>query len=288
MPLNKYRVFSKIAETGSMRKAADEMMYTQQAVSRIVKCMEEEYGFALFVRERDGVRLTSNAEKLLPSIKTLISEEDKLDRIITDIQAGEGLIKKVQIGACGSIVMNLVNRTLHKLQSDYHEMSVAVHYNANNKATLSELRKGNIDFAIMVEGCQEEMNFEELFREEFYAVLPQGHPLADKDSISTSDLINYPNVVVADNPSFEEIISNTDHHTIVVDEEIMMPEIISQGTYIGIMSGVVQFNIDEHLLIKPLEEKHYRILGVVTRPGETPNDTVAKLIDIFKEAAKAE
>ena len=100
-----------------------------------------------------------------------------------------------------------------------------------------------------------------------------------------TDLIKYPSVIVSDMPYFDEIMANTDHHTIVVDEEIMMPEIISQGNYIGIMSGSGQFNIAKHLVIKPLKETHYRVLGVATRPGEKPSDTVTKLIDIFKEVA---
>ena len=41
-------VFLKVVETGSFKKAADVLNYTQAGVSYIINAMEEEYGIKLF------------------------------------------------------------------------------------------------------------------------------------------------------------------------------------------------------------------------------------------------
>ena len=283
MRFTKYRVFSKIAETGNMRKAADEMMYTSQALSRIVKTMEEDFGLELLIRGRDGVKLTPDAEKLLPYINSVIEEEDKLYDKIEELQANAGLNKPVHLGACGSIVMKTVNKALAIINKEHPELSVAVHFNANDAVTLKKLNDRKLDFALMVEGCHGDMNYEPLFREEFFAVMHKDHPLAAMDVVSIKELIPYTNVIVADNPYYDEIMANKETHTIVVDEEIMMLQLVEKNSAVAIMSGLSQFDFDENLEVRPLQEKHYRTIGVASCPDATLSPAAQRVIDALKQ-----
>lgn len=286
MPLNRYRVFSKIAETGNMRKAAKELMYTQQAVSRIIRCMEKEYGFRLFIRFRDGVKLTSEAESILPEINALIEKEDELLNKVEELQSSAGMIKQLHVGACGSIVMGVMNKVLETLGNKHPEMSVGVMYDACDSTTVSDLKSGKLDCALMVEGCQEDMDFEPLFKEHFVAALPKDHPLAERDEISIEDLKKYQNVITADNPYYEEIMNNGNHNTVVVDEEIMMVPIISQGTSVGIMSGLFQYTLYRDIVIKPLKEQHYRVIGIATKPGDKPSKASITFIETLRNVVE--
>lgn len=283
MPLNRYRVFAKIAETGNMRRAAQELMYTQQAISRIVKCMEEEYGFSLFIRERDGVRLTAQAEKLLPTIRALMIDEDRLMTEINSIKAEAGMIKAIHVGACGSIVMSVFNKTLELLNETNPEISVAVLMNANDEETIKGLKSGDLDCAVMIEGCHGDMEFEPLYTDEFSAVLPANHPLADKELISLEELNKYPNVITPDNPYYDEIMGNHEHNTVVVDEEIMMLPFISNDDAVGIMTGSFDKSMYRNIVIKPLKEHRHRVIGVATKPGVKPTESSQTFIETLKK-----
>lgn len=283
MPLNRYRVFSKIAETGNMRKAAKEMMYTQQAVSRIVKCMEEDFGFPLFIRFRDGVKLTAEAEQLLPEINALIEKEDNLLNKVTEVQSSAGMIKQLHVGACGSIVMGVMNKVLGTLDEKHSNLSVGVMYDACDSTTVGRLKSGKLDCALMVEGCQEDMDFEPLFKEPFVAAIHKDHPLSVKNEVSINDLKKYPNVITVDNPYYEEIMSNSNHNTVVVDEEIMMVPIISQDVAVGIMSGMFQYSLSKDIVILPLKEQHYRVIGIATKPGEKRSKASITFINTLKD-----
>ena len=52
MSVNKYQMFLKTVECGSFSKAAEEMNFTQSAVSHAVQALENELGVTLLSRNR--------------------------------------------------------------------------------------------------------------------------------------------------------------------------------------------------------------------------------------------
>ena len=65
MSVNKYQMFLKTVECGSFSKAAEEMNFTQSAVSHAVQALENELGVTLLSRNRGGVVLTADGRLLL-------------------------------------------------------------------------------------------------------------------------------------------------------------------------------------------------------------------------------
>ena len=68
-PLYGLRVFAAAARCGTFSRAAKELLVTQSAISRQVQQLEEHLGLALFVRHKNGLRLTPEAEALLPVVE---------------------------------------------------------------------------------------------------------------------------------------------------------------------------------------------------------------------------
>ncbi|KAF0813939.1 Glycine cleavage system transcriptional activator [Andreprevotia sp. IGB-42] len=58
------RAFEAAARLGNMAQAAEELFVTPGAVSHQVKALEEQLGYALFIREGRGVRLTAEGRRL--------------------------------------------------------------------------------------------------------------------------------------------------------------------------------------------------------------------------------
>ena len=90
-------VFLTVAETGSFRKAADELGYTQAGISYIIAAMEEASGCSLFLREHGGVRLTPEGELLLPQIRQLQAWERHFTQTVNEIHGLEKGTLRVQI-----------------------------------------------------------------------------------------------------------------------------------------------------------------------------------------------
>ena len=62
MDIKKFKLFLDVAETNNFTKSGDRLGYTQSGVSHILKSLEEEVGFPLFIRSKHGVTLTKSAK----------------------------------------------------------------------------------------------------------------------------------------------------------------------------------------------------------------------------------
>src|SRR5947207_2950959 len=93
MELRSLSYFVRIAELGSITRAAAHLRLAQPALTRHVQRLEEELGVALFTRANRGVRLTEAGEKLLESAMRILRDVersgDELRR--TPLVLGDGL-----------------------------------------------------------------------------------------------------------------------------------------------------------------------------------------------------
>ncbi|MFD5827167.1 LysR family transcriptional regulator [Lentzea sp. NPDC060358] len=70
-----------IADCGSLRKAAARLHLTQPAVTTQLKRIEQHLGGALFVRSREGVRLTANGTDFVQEARSVLTRLVTLERV---------------------------------------------------------------------------------------------------------------------------------------------------------------------------------------------------------------
>ncbi len=75
-PLHALEVFAAAARCGTFSRAAKALFVTQSAISRQIQQLETHLGLPLFIRHKRGLRLTPEAEALLPVV------EDSFARLI--------------------------------------------------------------------------------------------------------------------------------------------------------------------------------------------------------------
>ena len=96
MTLFSYEIFDAVARQGSFNKAAQQLHLTPSAISHAIAVMEEELGFALFNRGKNGVSMTSYGASLYPSIRDVLNSDEALKQSIARLN---GLEKgKVKLG----------------------------------------------------------------------------------------------------------------------------------------------------------------------------------------------
>ena len=63
-----YKIFYVVAKNKNITKGAEELNITQPAISRVIKALEDQIGYKLFIREKKGVILIREGEKLFNTI----------------------------------------------------------------------------------------------------------------------------------------------------------------------------------------------------------------------------
>lgn len=85
LSLDLFRVFGRVAELGSMTRAARALFVTQPAVSHAVRQLEEGLGYPLFSRSGKELRLTPEGKKLLRAwregLRAVRAAESEIDEL---------------------------------------------------------------------------------------------------------------------------------------------------------------------------------------------------------------
>src|SRR5256885_13061004 len=97
MELRSLSYFARIAELGSITRAASHLHLAQPALTRHVQRLEEELGVALFTRANRGVRLTEAGQKLL----------ENAERILRDVERTGDEIRAQDAHPSGRIILGI-------------------------------------------------------------------------------------------------------------------------------------------------------------------------------------
>ena len=170
------RAFLAAAETGSFSRAAEVLRYTPSGVNQLVSALEKEVGFSLFSRSTKGVALTANGQLLLPVIREILHQEDRLFEL--SAQMNGLLIGTVTIAAYSSIATHWLPAVIRALQQDYPHVEIKLMEGIWQEVSQwLEERTADIGFF----SYQENMPFEwiPLAEDPMVALLPRSHPLAE-------------------------------------------------------------------------------------------------------------
>ena len=183
-------VFLTVAETGSFRKAADKLGYTQAGISYIISAMEEAAGCSLFFREHGGVRLTPEGELLLPQIRQLQAWERRFAQTVNEIHGLEKGMLRVQI--FDSVSVHWIPEILREFCRDYPGIKVELVTEENSLHAEEMVLNGEVDCGFFLTGQVEGLDTIPLMEEQLLAVVSPDHPLADKKHFPISQIEKYP------------------------------------------------------------------------------------------------
>ena len=116
-PLLKYLAFVKTVEKGSFTRAAQELDYAQSSVSKMVADLEKEWGMTLLERSKNGVRLTSAGEQVMPFLRKMLNDYREMEGQISRMNGIETGV--VRIGTFSSVAIHWLPNIFARLQQDY-------------------------------------------------------------------------------------------------------------------------------------------------------------------------
>ena len=144
--LERYRIFTAVAETGSFSAAADALFITQSAVSQNIKALEDALGSVLFFRRHGGVVLTEAGKVLYKyasrALAMLTAAEHKLGEY-AELTAGE-----LPVAASDTLCMHWLMPYLEKFHAAYPGIRLNI-FNRVTSETITELKSGRAAIAFI-------------------------------------------------------------------------------------------------------------------------------------------
>lgn len=187
LPFSRFsHYFLELARSGSLRKAAEQLHVSASAINRQILQAEEELGMRLFERLPDGMRLTSAGELLLDDLRRWQREYQRTRQRFDEIQGlrrglvSLGLIQALNEGAIADALSQIAQT------HPWLRLDLSVH----DSAQISEqVRLAELDAGLVLDPQGQAglsvMAFAEL---PIGVVLPAGHALSGRDTLSTGQL----------------------------------------------------------------------------------------------------
>ena len=235
MELRLLKVFSAIAESGSLVTAAARLHLTPSAISHSLKALETDLGCRLF--ERVGKRMVLNqaGDQLLLNIREpLQALESAADGIKRFGQWGQS---RLRIGASAAACQHILPGVIRELKKTNPKLELHVD-SGNTEHVLNRIRETKIDLALcLVPENSLGLDVRPIFKDELMFVFAPTHPWANGKPITSEEIRSQQFIGLPKTSSTSRIV--TDY----LKQADVTPNVLMEVDSIGAIIEMVKFNL---------------------------------------------
>jgi DNA-binding transcriptional LysR family regulator len=191
MELHQLQSFVRVAEEGSITRAAEALHVTQPAVTNHVRALERELRVPLFERTGRGVRLTAAGAALLDYARRSLAILEEGRQVLTELREGGSRRLVLGVGVTTSILH--LPGWLRRFRESNAGVDVTVRTGRSREIAALAVER-EIDLGVVTSSVASgDLRIAGLFEEEIVLVTPPEHPLAGRTAppaeLETASLI---------------------------------------------------------------------------------------------------
>lgn len=185
------KLLLRIAETGKLQIAADQLAISQPAASRILADVEADIGAPIFERLPRGMLPTEIGRSILRRVGMILAEFDGLEQELGMLRSGQS--GRVRIGAVTGPAVGYVVPAIAHIRKNFRDLNVTIHV-APSAELIRGLEERHFDFIIarLPPGYDTiDLDMNPARTERIVLLVNELHPLAGKPACALSDLRQY-------------------------------------------------------------------------------------------------
>lgn len=269
--IQKYMAFLTAVEYESFTKAAEILQYSQSGISRMIRDLEDEWNVTLLERGKSGVRLTSDGIRLLPYIKNICSDYQKLQTQVDELNGLQSGI--IRIGTFTSVSSHWIPNIINMFQKDYPNIDYEL-LQGDYSEIENWIMEGRVDCGFLRLPTNLPLETFSLEQDELLIVLPEAHPLAHCDVFPMQALENSPFLILEkdNNTEISEIFKRnnlTPNIRLTTWDDYAIMSLVESGFGISILPRLILHRIPYRIVTKSLEIPEYREIGLAIREWKT-------------------
>lgn len=271
MEIEKYEALLCAIEKGSFSAAAEALGYTPSGISRMMAALELENGFPLLIRRKEGVVPTKECIKLMPQIREIVFEGEKLKQMSAQIRNVE--TGTLTIGTAYSAYYGWLSEVTSKFHKQYPgvEIKIVSGYSAE---LVEQMEKHEVDMAIISERSGNHQ-WIPLIKDRLLAMVSVNHPVAKLNPVpielfaSESYIDTYPGKDIDNAYVFKRchVTPNTQFSTMDIYATYSMVE---AGLGISMNNEINCRNLTGSIKAIPLNPPQTTVIGLAVAKDKTP------------------
>ena len=296
MELRHLRYFVAVAEAENVSRAAVKLHVSQPALSRQIRDLEDELGFALLERSAKSVHLTDAGRAFLPEARAVLQRADEAVKAARAVATGKR--SEIHVGYAPSPTVELLPCALHAFQNLAPEVRVTLH-DLSTEEMLQGLVEGRLNLCLMVQPASRSMRglkFEPLREYPTCVAFRPTHPFARLKRVAVNLLRDQPLVAFSRNayPEYhsmiEELLGSIGATPRVVEEHDSVPGLIAAvevGRGVAVVSSSLAMLTGQRIKLKPLHPAPPPLRVGATYDPRRLNGPASQFLDAARQAGFA-
>lgn len=299
LDIRRLQVLAAVVDTGSVTGAATRLGYTPSSVSQQVSALERDTGLALLEKNGRGIRPTEAGRLLAEHATQVLRAVEDAELAMEDLRAGRaGRVRVMSFVSAGDSLLPAAVAHLRRTRPGLHVATTV----GETEDAYEALRSSRIDVALVLEpfGVREAPDDDlvrvHLLDDPYRAMLPDGHPLADHETVELTDLAHEDWVAALGGNGFcrddtVELCRRAGFSPTFVAHAVEFSAAqayVAAGIGVGLVPVLALGAVHRGVVVRPLRHApEPRHVWVVTRPSGATSAAVVATVQALRLAAEA-
>lgn len=294
MNFTQLRCFIKAVDNSSFTIAAERLNFSQSAVSKNIKDLENTIGVTLINRAHHRISLTNAGKYFYRVARNVV---DDMDYTVAYLQSKKNDPETLlRIGVCDTpLEQKILPIFLRRLRESGSNLNVQFVFVLNN--SIGELLNHHVDLCAIARDdvdVVDDVQFEPLIQGKVVAACPKGSPLAQKDLIKPTDLEGQDIFLLDPNSSLNvqmnfqsSLINNVGmDHVKFVQDFLAMDIYVKGGWGYGILPNFIADYQSEGIVYVPVDYHRISPYGIAYMASFTNKSVINEVVGTLKMAVK--
>lgn len=288
MDIARYKAFVAASESNTISKAAELLNYTPSGVSQLIQALESELNLHLLVRNKKGVVLTSDGKRILPAVRSLLQQEERIFQIANDINglsAGH-----ISIATYSSIATHWLPKVIRDFKRDYPQIEIELREGIRSEV-MNWLSQFKADIGFLSYQGSMPYDWIPMGLDPLVAILPRTHPLASSEHYPVENIPNE-NFIMPAMGHDEDVVPIFEQHNIVPKiqystiETFTALSLIENGLGMTVTNALITKGWQCDVVMLPLSPATEITLGAAVPSLENASPAVKKFLEYAARIVK--
>lgn len=285
-----YKVFSTVISKKTFYQTAKTLNVTPSAVSHSINQLEQDLGFPLFIRDRSGVELTADGNRVLPFIQKILNDESNLRQVSDSIK---GLNSgSVRFGVFSSVCINWLPHIIQEFKANFPDIKISV--KQGNIREINEwTRNGRIDIGFTLMPAPENLLVYPLINDPIYCITPADFNPINGSFITRKDVRNE-NFILQQRDYDQDTKLALDYYNVTanslqfsIDDQSII-SMVESGLGLGILPELALKKLSGNFNYFNFSKKYERKISLIVNKNQSTAPSIAKMIQIIKNFLRTE
>jgi DNA-binding transcriptional LysR family regulator len=276
--LRSLRIFRRIVTSGSLAQASKDLNISPSAASRLISLLEAELALTLFARHKRRLELTEEGDRFYRETEHILRGLDEMANVSRDIRHQSS--NRLSLVTAAPLAMGLISPTLALMREQGMDfeciINVETRFDLESKVAARAYNFGII--SVPIENAIIDLTIEPFLEARMGVLMPQNHPLAQRETITTEELAHQPLVALCKGQRWRDRMDAifataglTPALTLETTSTPVVKQLVRDGLGLTIVDRVCGRIVDgEPLVLRPLDQESWITYAIIHPRGPRP------------------